>query len=69
LNFDAIVSSIERDLLLQSLEKAGGNKMRAAKLLHMKRTTFIEKLKRLQINTETENIVEDDSENEDKYSE
>lgn len=64
LNFDAIVSNIERDLLLQSLEKAGGNKMRAAKLLNMKRTTFIEKLKRLQINTENETIGDDDSENE-----
>lgn len=64
LNFDAIVSNIERDLLLQSLEKAGGNKMRAAKLLNMKRTTFIEKLKRLQINTDNETIGDDDSENE-----
>jgi DNA-binding NtrC family response regulator len=49
LNFDAIVTQVERDLLLQSLNKAGGNKMRAAKLLNMKRTTFVEKLKRLQI--------------------
>jgi DNA-binding NtrC family response regulator len=51
LNFEAVVTNIERDLLLQSLNKAGGNKMRAAKLLNMKRTTFVEKLKRLQINT------------------
>lgn len=64
LSFDAIVSSIEKDLLLQSLEKAGGNKQRAAKLLNMKRTTFIEKLKRLQINTENETIGDDDSESE-----
>ena len=48
---DAVVTSVERDLLLRSLHKAGGNKMRAAKLLNMKRTTFVEKLKRLQIET------------------
>ena len=52
LNLEAIVSNLERELLLQSLEKTGGNKMQAAKLLNMKRTTFIEKLKRLQIGTE-----------------
>jgi len=53
-NFNALVTKVERDLLLQSLAKAGGNKMRAAQLLNMKRTTFVEKLKRLQINTEKE---------------
>jgi DNA-binding NtrC family response regulator len=52
LNFDAVVTEVERDLLLQSLSKSGGNKMRAAKLLNMKRTTFVEKLKRLQIETD-----------------
>ena len=52
LSFDAVVTKVERELLLQSLDKAGGNKMRAAKLLNMKRTTFVEKLKRLQIDTE-----------------
>jgi DNA-binding NtrC family response regulator len=52
LNFEAVVTEVERELLLQSLNKSGGNKMRAAKLLNMKRTTFVEKLKRLQIETE-----------------
>ncbi|HYJ46626.1 MAG TPA: sigma-54 dependent transcriptional regulator [Pyrinomonadaceae bacterium] len=54
LSFDAVVTKVERELLLQSLDKAGGNKMRAAKLLNMKRTTFVEKLKRLQIDTKDE---------------
>jgi DNA-binding NtrC family response regulator len=63
-NFDAVVSNVERELLLQSLNKAGGNKMRAAKLLNMKRTTFVEKLKRLQINTP----AEDEEENENVES-
>ncbi|MET0625209.1 MAG: sigma-54 dependent transcriptional regulator [Pyrinomonadaceae bacterium] len=53
-NFDEVVSKVERDLLLQSLAKAGGNKMRAAQLLGMKRTTFVEKLKRLGIEWERE---------------
>jgi len=53
-NFDAVVTNVERELLLQSLAKAGGNKLRAAQLLNMKRTTFVEKLKRLGINTEKE---------------
>jgi two-component system response regulator AtoC len=48
-DFDAVVSEVERDLLLQALDRAGGNKMRAAQLLNMKRTTFVEKLKRLQL--------------------
>ena len=54
INFDAVVTKVERDLLLQSLTKAGGNKMRAAQLLNMKRTTFVEKLKRLRLDTEQE---------------
>jgi DNA-binding NtrC family response regulator len=57
LNFDAVVTEVERELLLQSLNKSGGNKMRAAKLLNMKRTTFVEKLKRLQIDSETPDDV------------
>jgi DNA-binding NtrC family response regulator len=53
-NFDAVVTKVERDLLLQSLAKSGGNKMRAAQMLGMKRTTFVEKLKRLGIEWEKE---------------
>jgi DNA-binding NtrC family response regulator len=54
IDFEALVTKMERDLLLQSLDRAGGNKMRAAQLLNMKRTTFVEKLKRLKIDTEQE---------------
>lgn len=49
IDFSGFVSHVERELLLQTLEKTGGNKMQAAKLLKMKRTTFVEKIKRLQI--------------------
>ena len=54
IDFTDVVSQVERELLVQTLEKTGGNKMRAAKLLNIKRTTLIEKLKRLQIETESD---------------
>jgi DNA-binding NtrC family response regulator len=46
-DFQQFVSNIERQLILQSLERTGGNKGRAAQLLNLKRTTLVEKLKRL----------------------
>jgi two-component system, NtrC family, response regulator AtoC len=47
LDFNSVVSDLERRLILQSLEIAGHNKKRAAALLQLKRTTFVEKLKRM----------------------
>jgi DNA-binding NtrC family response regulator len=47
-DLDRYVSSIERQLISRALERTGGNKGRAARLLHLKRTTLVEKLKRLQ---------------------
>jgi len=46
--FDQLVSNFERNLIRLALEKSGGNKRLAADLLHIKRTTLIEKLKRLE---------------------
>jgi DNA-binding NtrC family response regulator len=40
------VSHVERELIQMSLERTGGNKGAAAKLLNLKRTTLVEKLKR-----------------------
>ncbi len=40
------VEEFENHLILQALEKTGGNKKEAASLLNLKRTTFIEKLKK-----------------------
>ena len=47
-DLDAFVANIERELIQQSLERTGGNKGQAARLLHLKRTTLVEKLKRLE---------------------
>jgi DNA-binding NtrC family response regulator len=50
LDFNNLVDQFERDLLSKALLKSGGAKKRAAELLHLNRTTFVEKLKRLKIN-------------------
>ena len=52
LSFDEVVSGVERKLLLQSLSKTKGNKLRAAELLGMKRTRFSDKMKQMGIAVE-----------------
>jgi DNA-binding NtrC family response regulator len=47
LDMPAYLTSIERDLIRRSLERTGGNRNKAAELLRIKRTTLVEKLKRL----------------------
>jgi len=47
IHFNTMISDLEKRLILQSLEAAKGNKKRAASLLHLKRTTFVEKLRRI----------------------
>jgi PAS domain S-box-containing protein len=47
LDFDTEVSAFERQLILESLKKTNGSRCEAAKLLGLKRTTLVEKLKRL----------------------
>jgi len=47
IDFNTLISGLERRLILQSLQVANGNKKRAASLLQLKRTTFVEKLKRM----------------------
>jgi DNA-binding NtrC family response regulator len=49
INFTSVVSGLERDLILRCLEKTGGNKRQAARLLNLSRTTFIDKLQRLSL--------------------
>jgi DNA-binding NtrC family response regulator len=49
LNFVSVVTQLERDLILRCLEKTGGNKRQAARLLQLSRTTLIDKLHRLNV--------------------
>jgi transcriptional regulator with GAF, ATPase, and Fis domain len=49
LDFEATVDAIARDLIVRALERTGGHKGQAATLLGLKRTTLVEKLKRLQL--------------------
>jgi DNA-binding NtrC family response regulator len=51
LNFTSVVSQLERELILRCLEKTGGNKRQAARLLQLSRTTFIDKMQRLNVET------------------
>ena len=51
INFTAVVSQLERELIARCLEKTGGNKRQAARLLQLSRTTLIDKLHRLNIAT------------------
>ncbi len=49
-SLQSFVREMEKKLILQSLEKTNWNKKRAAELLRIKRTTLIEKIKKLNIN-------------------
>jgi DNA-binding NtrC family response regulator len=47
LDLPAYLAAIERDLIRRSLDRTGGNRNKAAEMLRIKRTTLVEKLKRL----------------------
>ena len=49
INFDELMTGIERRLLERALAKSGGNKARAASMLQMKRTTLLSKFKSLEV--------------------
>jgi DNA-binding NtrC family response regulator len=49
LDFSAVMAQMERDLIVRGLEKTGGNKRQAARLLNLSRTTLIDKAQRLGI--------------------
>ncbi len=48
-NFNTAVTEYERQLILQALNKTNWVKNKAAKLLHLKRTTLVEKMKRINL--------------------
>ena len=56
INFTQVVSQLERELIVRCLEKTGGNKRQAARLLQLSRTTLIDKLNRLNVATPPDDI-------------
>jgi two-component system response regulator PilR (NtrC family) len=52
ISFTSVVSQLERELILRCLQKTGGNKRQAARLLQLSRTTLIDKLHRLNLSDE-----------------
>lgn len=48
-DFQQIVGDLERQLILKGLQLCGGNRSKTAAYLNLKRTTLLEKLKRLQL--------------------
>ena len=48
LDFESFISRIEHEVIRRALERTGGNKAAAATVLNLKRTTLVEKLKRLE---------------------
>lgn len=49
IDLNQVVNEVERNLICQSLERTGGNKGQAARLLYLKRTTLVEKLRRMNL--------------------
>jgi DNA-binding NtrC family response regulator len=56
LDFERYIEAVELSLIRRSIERTQGNKRQAAKLLHLKRTTLIEKLKRLEPHAATSKL-------------
>jgi len=48
IDLEQAVADFERTLIRRAMDRTGGNKRRASDLLQVKRTTLIEKLKRLE---------------------
>ena len=45
-NFNELVNSFEKELILEAMKRSSGNKKEAARLLNLKRTTLLEKIKK-----------------------
>jgi two-component system response regulator AtoC len=58
IHFNTMISELEKRLIVQSLAVARGNKKRAASLLHLKRTTFVEKLRRMGMESPFEELCD-----------
>ena len=53
INLTTAVSEYERQLILQALKQSNWIKNKAAKLLNLKRTTLVEKMKRINLEKES----------------
>ncbi len=53
-NFNDMINELETELIVQALSRSRGNKKEAARLLNLKRTTLLEKIKKKDINNTTE---------------
>lgn len=49
IDLNQVMSELERNLIYQSLKRTGGNKGKAARLLFLKRTTLVEKARRMNL--------------------
>ncbi|MFQ5739154.1 MAG: sigma-54-dependent transcriptional regulator [Acidobacteriota bacterium] len=49
IDLNQVVSDLEKHLICQSLRRTDGNKVKAARLLFLKRTTLVEKLRRMNL--------------------
>jgi DNA-binding NtrC family response regulator len=52
IDLNTMVSSLERNMIMQALKKAGGVRSKAAQLLKLNRTTLLEKMKKMDIETQ-----------------
>ena len=55
IDFKEIINDFETRLIVQAMQKTGGNKKEAARLLNLKRTTLLEKIKKKNLGPEWEN--------------
>jgi transcriptional regulator with GAF, ATPase, and Fis domain len=51
IDFNALVNEFENRLIVQALKRTGGNKKEAARILNLKRTTLLEKIKKKELDT------------------
>lgn len=49
IDFNELINEFERKLIIQAMKMTGGNKKEAAKLLNLKRTTLLEKMKKKEL--------------------
>ncbi|MCB9030572.1 MAG: sigma-54-dependent Fis family transcriptional regulator [Deltaproteobacteria bacterium] len=58
IDFNELINDYEKQLITTALEKTGGNKKAAAKLLNLNRTTLVEKIKKKGLNSSIEVLRE-----------